>query len=280
MADSKAPVSGAEGAASAMSEFAGRRILVTGAAGDIGRATAVLLAERGATVLAADIESAAAALEATCEQCGPKAVSATFDVTDPVAVASAIDGLVEGAGGIDGLANIAGYQGDFANLVDYSPDDFARVLDINVTGVFLVMQKVAQHMIAGGGGGSIVNMASMAGVTGAANMVAYSAAKAAVIGLTKSAARDLASHQIRVNAVSPAFIGPGAMWDRQVQLQADTSSIYYADDPDEVAAQMIGSVPLRRYGSLAEVAEVMAFLLSGRSSYVTATNTEVTGGSA
>lgn len=110
-------------------------------------------------------------------------------------------------------------------------------------------------------------------------MAAYSASKAAVIGLTLSAAKDLAPLGIRVNTISPAFIGPGAMWDRQVELQASTPSPYFPDDPAEVARQMIGMVPLRRYGSVEEVAAVAAFLLSDDASYVTGTNTEISGGS-
>jgi NAD(P)-dependent dehydrogenase (short-subunit alcohol dehydrogenase family) len=263
-----------------VSEFDGRSVLVTGAAGNIGRATALLLAQRGARVIVADLGAAEASLNETCDGCGDGAIAVTFDVTDRVAAANVIAGVSERVGGLDGLVNNAGYQGAFANLLDYPGDDFDRVQAINVGGVFNVLQACARVMADGDRGGSIVNLASMAGVTGAPNMAAYTAAKAAVIGLTKSAARDLAEHNIRVNAVSPAFIGPGAMWDRQVQLQADTPSIYFSDDPAEVAEQMIGSVPLRRYGSLEEVAEVIAFLLSSRSSYVTATNTEITGGSA
>jgi NAD(P)-dependent dehydrogenase (short-subunit alcohol dehydrogenase family) len=119
----------------------------------------------------------------------------------------------------------------------------------------------------------------MAGVSGAPNMPAYSASKAAVIGLTKAAAKDLAPHGIRVNAVSPAFVGPGRMWDTQVARQAAAGSQYYAADPDEVAEQMIGMVPMRRFGSAHEVATVVAFLLSDDASYVTGVNLEVSGGS-
>ena len=111
-------------------------------------------------------------------------------------------------------------------------------------------------------------------------MAAYSASKAAVIGLTKAAAKDLAPAGIRVNAVSPAFIGPGRMWDTQVAQQAAVGSQYFASTPDEVAAQMIGMVPLRRYGSTDEVARVVTFLLSEEASYVTGVNLEVSGGSA
>jgi len=142
-----------------------------------------------------------------------------------------------------------------------------------------VLAAVGRAMIEGGAGGSVVNIASMAGVSGAPNMPAYSASKAAVIGLTKAAAKDLAPNGIRVNAVSPAFVGPGRMWDAQVERQAAAGSQYYATDPDEVAAQMIDMVPMRRYGSADEVATVVAFLLSDDSSYVTGVNVEVSGGS-
>jgi NAD(P)-dependent dehydrogenase (short-subunit alcohol dehydrogenase family) len=110
-------------------------------------------------------------------------------------------------------------------------------------------------------------------------MPAYSASKAAVIGLTKAAAKDLAPRGIRVNAVSPAFVGPGRMWENQVARQAEAGSQYYATEPDAVAEQMIGMVPLRRFGSPREVASVVAFLLSDDASYVTGVNVEVSGGS-
>jgi NAD(P)-dependent dehydrogenase (short-subunit alcohol dehydrogenase family) len=109
-------------------------------------------------------------------------------------------------------------------------------------------------------------------------MPAYAASKAAVIGLTKSASRDLAPHDIRVNSVSPAFIGPGAMWDNQVAQQAAADSQYYASEPEAVAKQMIDAIPLRRYGSPSEVADVICFLAGDRSSYLTGINVEIAGG--
>lgn len=260
-------------------ELEGRVALVTGAAGNIGRAVAVLLAQRGATVVAADLHDDESLAE-TASMCGATAQRIAFDVTNADHVAGSIATIADSVGPADLIFNNAGYQGQFANSLDYDGADFRRVLDTNVAGVFNVLQASARALTAAGRPGSIVNTASMAGVTGAPNMVAYSASKAAVIGLTKSAARDLAPSSIRVNAVSPAFIGPGVMWDRQVELQAETPSIYYADDPTAVADQMLGQVPLRRYGSVDEVAEVVAFLLSDRASYLTATNTEIAGGAA
>lgn len=254
-------------------QFDGRTALVTGAAGDFGRAGALALAAQGATVIAADHPSRHAELAQTVQMCGSDAQSRLFDVTELDDVRAAIDGLI-----IDIAFNNAGYQGEFANLVDADPADFAKVLAVNVVGVFNVMQSVALSLSSAGRQGSIVNTASMAGVGGAPNMAAYSASKAAVIGLTKTAAKDLAPLGIRVNAISPAFIGPGAMWERQVAEQAGVPSSYYSDDPETVAKEMISQVPLRRYGTIDEVMNVVAFLLSDAASYVTGTNTEISGG--
>ena len=259
--------------------FAGHTVMITGAAGDIGRTTAVRLAKHGAKVVLADI---AAGLDATAEQClaaNPDCapVSVSFDVTDDAAVETMFAELTASGTLCDLLFNNAGYQGEFTNVLNYGVEDFRRVLDINVTGVFIVLKHFANTLTAAGRGGAVVNTASMAH-TGAPNMAAYSASKAAVKALTNTAARDLADRSIRVNSISPAFIGPGMMWDRQVALQAETPSQYYGDDPAEVERQMIGAVPLRRYGSLDEVAAAVQFLLSDESGYITAFDIEISGG--
>lgn len=256
--------------------------LITGAAGDIGRAVAVRLATDGWAVALADHPRSGEGLARTAaavQAAGAAVWSTTFDVSDDDAVATAVAHCCAEFGTPTGLVNNAGYQGSFVTMPDYPTDDLRKVLDVNITGVFQVLQQVARAMRASGHGGAIVNTASMAGVSGAPNMAAYSASKAAVIGLTKSAAKDLAPLGIRVNAVSPAFIGPGAMWDNQVASQAAVGSQYYATTAEEVAEQMINMVPLRRYGTTAEVASVIAFLLSEQASYVTGQNIEITGGS-
>ena len=244
-------------------------VLVTGAAGDIGTAIAELLAQRGYTLVLADHPDAAVRLDELCRRLGAGCV--TFDVTDGAAVTATVQGL----GPLGGLVNNAGYQGVIASVDRYPLEDARRVIEVNVLGVMTVLAAAARVMT----GGAVVNIASMAGVSGAPNMPAYSASKAAVIGLTKAAAKDLAPQGIRVNAVSPAFIGPGRMWDTQVERQAAAGSQYYAAEPGEVAEQMIGMVPMRRYGSVHEVASVVAFLLSDDASYVTGANVEVSGGS-
>jgi NAD(P)-dependent dehydrogenase (short-subunit alcohol dehydrogenase family) len=248
-------------------------VLVTGAAGDIGTAIAEVLAQRGHRLVLADHPDVAEPLGELCRRLDAQSV--TFDVTDEAAVTAAVRGVTA----LGGLVNNAGYQGLFSSVESYPLADARRVVEVNLLGAMTVLAVVSRAMIAAESGGAIVNIASMAGVSGAPNMPAYSASKAAVIGLTKATAKDLAPHGIRVNAVSPAFVGPGRMWETQVARQAEAGSQYYATDPDEVASQMIGMVPLRRYGSAQEVATVVAFLLSADASYVTGVNLEVSGGS-
>lgn len=267
----------------AAGRLAGRVALVTGAAGDIGRAVALRLARDGAAVVATDLERAQDALRSTVEACegaGAVARGVALDVTDDDAVDDAVAAIARELGPPDAVVTSAGYQGAFEHTARYPVGDVRVVLDVNVVGTFTVVRSCAAALIAAGRPGAMLLVSSMAGVSGAPNMPAYAASKAAVLGLARSAAKDLAPDGIRVNAISPAFIGPGVMWDRQVALQAAASSRYYADTPEEVAAQMIGQVPLGRYGSVDEVASVAAFLLSDDASYVTGTNTEVSGGAA
>ena len=256
---------------------------VTGAAGDIGRAVSVLLAERGWSIAATDHPSAVDELATTvtaCASAGAQSWSATFDVTDTDAVVEAVHRCRSEFGAPLALFNNAGVQGSFHRVDCYPMSEARSIFDVNVFGAFVVLSIVSDAMLAAGRGGAIVCTASMAGVSGAPNMPAYSASKAALIGLVKSSAKDLAPFGIRVNAISPAFIGPGRMWDSQVAKQAAASSQYYATDSAAVARQMIDSIPLRRYGSVDEVARVVAFLLSDDASYVTGSNVEIGGGAA
>ena len=153
------------------------------------------------------------------------------DVTDAASVAALFDAAADRLGVPDLVFNNAGVQGDIAPLADYSVDDFATVMRINATGIFHVLRESARRLRAEGRGGAIVNSASMAGVEGAANMPAYSASKGAVMSLTRAASKDLAPLGIRVNAISPCFIGPGRMWDRQTMLQAQAAIAVLLDRP-------------------------------------------------
>jgi 2-dehydro-3-deoxy-L-rhamnonate dehydrogenase (NAD+) len=258
--------------------FAGRTIMITGGAGDIGRAAARRFARDGAAVVVCDVADEAAH-QVVEELGGPAAgmVALHCDVTDHAQVERAVEEAARRCGRIDYLFNNAGYQGAFAPTQAYPLDDFDRVVAVNVRGVFSVLGVVARHMV-DAGGGAIVNTASHAGVRGPPNMVAYAASKFAVVGMTQTAAKDLAPHGVRVNAISPALIGPGTMWERQVALQAMAGTQYFDPDPAVVERGMVATVPMRRLGTLDEVANAVAFLMSDEASYLTGVNLEITGG--
>jgi 2-dehydro-3-deoxy-L-rhamnonate dehydrogenase (NAD+) len=258
--------------------FHDRVVAITGGAGDIGLATARHLGRLGATVALLDVDAAkldAAAADLDAE--GIRASSWRCDVTDESAIEGVVAELAERVGVVRGLFNNAGIQGAFQPVLSYPADDFAAVHRVNVVGAFLTLRAFARHMAANGGG-SIVNMASMAATGGPPNMIAYASSKAAMLGMTQTASKDLAPHGIRVNAISPAYMGPGFMWTRQVELQAAAGSHYFATDPAVVAEQMIGSVPMRRYGGIAEIPGAVAFLLGDESSYITGINVPIAGG--
>jgi len=266
-----------------MNGILGRTALITGAAGDIGRAVAARLAGEGAAIALADHDSASERLDETRQICvdlgtSPVVDTVEFDVSVAEEVELALDHVALAVGVPSLVFNNAGLQGEFVPIHKYPIAEARRVIEVNVIGALNVLTATSRRMIEYGSGGSIVNSASMAGVGGAPNMAVYSASKAAVIGLTLSAGKDLAPHGIRVNAISPAFIGPGRMWNRQVEAQANAGSQYYGTDPADVAGQMINQVPMRRFGTLDEVASCVLFLLSDDASYLTGVNLEVAGG--
>ncbi len=257
-------------------------VLITGAAGDIGFAASCALATPSRCLVLADHPNVAERLNQRAEELrsrGFKVVEMRFDVCDRNDVAHAIDTVAGQVGTPTLVFNNAGIQGEFRRVDKIATSDVERLFAVNVIGVFNVMAEASSRLIANSLGGAMVNTASMAGVSGAPNMAGYSASKAAVIALTKSSAKDLAPFDIRVNTISPAFIGPGAMWDRQVELQSMAGSQYFSTNPEDVARQMIEMIPMRRYGSLDEVARVVDFLLSPAASYLTGINIEIAGGS-
>lgn len=259
-----------------ITRFKKKSIVITGGAGDIGLATAIRFGQEGADIALIDIKDmgfAKAQIEKT------KAMVRTYhcDVTNYPEVEKTVEAIVKDFGKIDMLFNNAGIQGEFKQLHIYPVDDFCNVITINLIGAFHVLRAVAAHMVARKSG-AIVNTASMAGVDGPANMVAYGASKFGIVGMTQTAAKDLAPFGIRVNAISPGFIGPGFMWDRQVDLQAAAGSQYYDIDRSIVAQQMINAVPLRRYGDIKEIPGTVAYLMSEDASYVTGVNIKISGG--
>lgn len=263
----------APSACDARRRFAGKTIVITGGGGTFGRVGARYFAEQGAKVVLVDVNQAA--FDSVVSDVEGQVTACACDVRD----AAQVQAVVDAAGPIHLLWNNAGYQGAMKPLLEYPADDVQTVMDINVVGAFRVLQAVARNM-ASHGGGSIVQTGSVAGLRGTPTMGAYVASKAAIHGLTMTAAKDLAPHGIRVNTVMPALIGPadGFMWHRQNKLHASSGSPYFDADPAVVAQRKVGGVPLKRLGEVEEVVEAVAFLLSDEASYVTGTSLVVAGG--
>jgi NAD(P)-dependent dehydrogenase (short-subunit alcohol dehydrogenase family) len=240
-----------------MGEFDGKTAIVTGAGGDLGREIVARLARGGASVLAVDLGQAGVdAAVAAAEAEGGTARGITANVTDADSTAAyAAAGAELGGGGVDLFVNNAGIGGPVGPLLDYPDEGFDAVMAVNVRGVYLGLKHVGRVLR---DGGAIVNSASTAGVTGAPNFGAYVASKHAVIGLTKSAALELAPRGIRVNAVCP-----GPIESRMMDEKEAGSGVDRAKD------RITEGIPLGRYGRIPEVAAMVAFLLSDDAAYAT-----------
>lgn len=229
--------------------------LVTGAASGIGRATALELAEAGATVVAADVdEKGIEETAADVEDAGGRARAVPCDVTDSADVEAAVDAALEFEGRLDVAHNNAGVAGPLAKLPDVPEEEFDRVVEVDLKGVFLGLKHQIPVM-AEQGGGSIVNTASVAGLVAQQSASAYSAAKHGVVGLTRTAAAEWAREGVRVNAVCPAWVDT-PMVERNVAQVPKAEEAY------------LERVPAGRLGEPGEVAALVAFLASDESDYL------------
>lgn len=241
-------------------------VLVTGGASGIGRATVNRLALDGAHVVVVDtqIELAAEAVDQVTKARGSAEVC-ELDVTDHAAVAATVAAIAAEHGRLDGAFNNAGIGGPTAKVLDIDPAEWAHVLAVNLTGVFNCVQAEIAQMVTQDSGGSIVNTASIGGVIALPRASAYNSAKHGVVGLTKTAAIEYASKNIRVNAVCPGFIDT-PMLERG------------AAATDEMRDRLTAVVPMRRVAGPEEIADVVAWMLSAQSSYVTGVAMPVDGG--
>ena len=264
----------------AYGRFNGKTVIITGAKGNFGQVCSKRMAQEGANIGFLDIlDTESLAIQFKKDYPDQIFHSFQVDITKEDQAIEVSKEIEKKFKRIDHLFNNAGYQGDFTNTLNYAVEDFRKIIDINVTGAFIMLKTISNIMSKQEPrGGSIVNTASMAGIGATPNMIAYSASKAAVKHMTVIAAKDLAPFDIRVNSISPAYIGPGFMWTRQVELQAKAGSVYFSEDPEQVASQMVNSVPMRRYGSINEVIGPVLFLLSDDSSYLTGIDIKITGG--
>jgi len=244
-----------------MTRFRGRKAVITGAASGIGLGVARRLASEGALVSLWDRD--AAGLKAAAATIGEAAHAMPVDLVDAAAVERAAQDTASRLGGIDILVASAGITGPNAPLADYPAEEWRRVFDVNVHALFYCNRAVIAHMRARDYG-RIVNIASVAGKEGNPNASAYSASKAAVIGLTKSLGKELARTGIRVNCVTPAAVKT-AIFDQMKQEHIDF---------------MLSKIPIGRFGLVEEVASLIAWLASEECSFSTGAVFDLSGGRA
>ncbi|MCB8819559.1 SDR family NAD(P)-dependent oxidoreductase [Microvirga rosea] len=241
--------------------FEGRKAVVTGGASGIGLGVCARLAAEGAKVVIWD--AGAEALEAAQRTSGPFPAAIRVDIADPTAVERALQETVSAIGGVDILVASAGITGPNTTTWEYPVAAWQRVIDVNLNGLFYCNRAVVPEMLKGGYG-RIVNIASIAGKEGNPNASAYSASKAAVIGLTKSLGKELAKKNITVNCVTPAAVHT-AIFDQMTQEHIDF---------------MLSKIPMGRFGKVDEVVALICWLASAECSFTTGGVFDVSGGRA
>jgi NAD(P)-dependent dehydrogenase (short-subunit alcohol dehydrogenase family) len=252
-----------------MSRIEGKVAVITGGAGYIGRAAAKLFVAEGADVLLVDLDEDA--LKSACEEIGSNRVSfCVADVTCAEDNHAMIATAEERYGGVDIFLANAGIEGDVKSIVDYDEARFDQVMAVNVKGPFLGL-KAAIPALTKRGGGSIIITSSVAGVGGGANVAPYVTSKHAVIGMMKSAARECAAMNIRVNTVNPSPV--------ESRMIRSLEEGYAPGQAELIKEQMQSRIPLGRYAEPEDIAKLMLFLASDDSAFITGSVYMADGGS-
>jgi len=255
-----------------MERFTDKVVLITGGGSGLGRAAAVRVAQEGARGALVDIseKGLAASQEAVLDAVpGAEVLTAVADVSSAADVDAYVTATLERFGRIDAFFNNAGIEGRQNLTEDFGADEFDKVVSINLRGVFLGLEKVLAVMREQGSG-RVVNTASVGGIRGVGNQSGYAAAKHGVVGLTRNSAVEYGQFGISINAIAP-----GAIWTPMVEASMRQID---ADDPKGAAEQFIQGNPTKRYGEAAEIASVVAFLLSDDAAYVNAAVVPIDGG--
>jgi NAD(P)-dependent dehydrogenase (short-subunit alcohol dehydrogenase family) len=251
-----------------MDRLKGKTAIITGGAGGIGRAAGKLFVSEGADVLLVDLDEKN--LKEAVAEIGSNRVSYfVADVTSAQDNQAMVACAEERYGGVDVFVANAGIEGDVIPLVDYDEARFDQVMAINVKGVFLGMKSTIPAMMKRGGG-SIVITSSVAGVGAAPGISAYGASKHAVVGLMRSAAKEYAAANIRVNTVNPSPV--------ETRMMRSIESGMGGDASEEVKTRLENNIPMQRYAQPEEIAKVMLYLSSDDSSWVTGSVNMADGG--
>ena len=261
-----------------MGRVSGRSCIVTGAAQGIGRAIGEALLDEGASVCFADIngDKVAEVTDANrdrAEAAGVAVMGVAVDVTDRAQVREMISGVVERFGRLDVKFNNAGVNKPM-NFLDVTEENWRQIMDINGLGVLIGMQEAARQMIAQGGGGKIVNTASIASRQGFDNVAPYCASKWAVVSLTQSAARDLAKHDITVTGFAPGVVAT-EMWE---EVDRDLMAIGASERPGQAMEAFAADILKGRVARPADITGTTTFLASRDSDYMTGQIVMIDGG--
>lgn len=252
-----------------MTRLENKIAIITGGTGGIGKVTAELFLKEGAKVVLVDLDaSLLAETEAELSALG-EVMSVQADVSSEADAANYVQQTMDRFGRIDVFFNNAGIEGKVAPITDQKVEDFDKVMAVNVRGLFLGLQQVMRVMLKQGSG-SIINMSSVAGLIGSPGVAPYVGSKHAVVGITKSAALEAGPYNVRVNSVHPSPIN--------TRMMRSLEEGFSPGHAEEAKASLERNIPLGRYGESIDVANVVLFLASDESTFITGSQYRIDGG--